>query len=697
VSFARDKRLLLGLLALLAPAPLPFNDVLGWPVLLAYWALVVVFLRRAWRDAASWLPSWAMNLLGIAYLPVLYVDMVVFWSGQLVRPVIHLALFAVGVKLFALRQERDKWHVLIGCFFLFLAAMGTSVHPGVMLYLVAFVALALALLARFAYFAVLARFGYRREEPARAPLRGFIVGATAAALLLAAPLFALLPRIRTPYLLVRGTGTGTVIKAAGFGDLITLDSIGSARAGHEVLLRLRFSPQPRPRREIRLKAETYDRYDGRTWRANSGAGRATAPEHGTTFRLGPGAPRQQAEVWLLPWNSPSLPLPVQSVAVTLRTPSLARDRGGAVSLYYVPATTLRYDVDLADHPVLDDLPAPDIAVANEATRGTAGVTPRIAALAAQLMGQGDPQQRAERLEERLGHDYQYTTEFVGRSGQLALEDFLFRSRRGHCEFFATAMVVMLRSQGIPARFVTGFLGGDENAFEGYYVVRQSNAHAWVEAWIPGVGWEVFDPTPAAGRPGALERDLPVLVSEIWDYLKFRWDRYVLTFGFYDQLSLLLQVRSAWLSFWQAFQRHPAAPEGSVPETPVVQGARAPGNEGWSWERWRLPLALSFVAIAVIVVIAVLWQRRRRQRTATAIYSRLRERLEKVGLPVPPSLAPLSLVRVTGARFPAAAAATRKLVDLYLRESYADEVLAERDLGSAAQSLRHVEDVLRKAG
>ena len=138
MSFGKEKRLLLGLLALLAPLPLPFNEVLEWPVLLLYAGAVAIFLRRAWRDPGTWMPGWVMNVLGLAYLPLLYIDLVVRWSGQLVRPVIHLALFAVGVKLFALRQERDKWHVVIGVFFLFLAAMGTSVHPSIMLYLAAF-------------------------------------------------------------------------------------------------------------------------------------------------------------------------------------------------------------------------------------------------------------------------------------------------------------------------------------------------------------------------------------------------------------------------------------------------------------------------------------------------------------------------------------------------------------------------------
>jgi transglutaminase-like putative cysteine protease len=697
MSFGKEKRLLLGLLALLAPLPLPFNDVLAWPVMLLFAAIVGAFLRRAWRDPGSWLPSWAMNLLGLAYLPILYFDLVVRWSGQLVRPVIHLALFAVAVKLFALRQERDKWHVVIGAFFLFLAAMGTSVHPSILIYLAVFLGLAIATLARFAYYSVLARFGYRQEEPVRAPLRGFVVGATIATFVLGAPLFALLPRIRTPYLLVRGTGTGTVVHAAGFSDLITLDSIGSARVGRQVVMRLRFSPQPRPRREIRIKADTYDRYDGRTWRAN-GNFRPMAPERGGTFRLGPGAPRQQAEVWLLPWGSPSLPIPVQAVGVLVRVPAISRDRGGALALYHVPGTTLRYDVELGDDPVLQDLPEPNLTSGGESSLDARAVTPRIAALAAQVMGQGDPLLRVQRLEHHLATSYEYTTDFVGRSGQLALEDFLFRTRRGHCEFFATAMVVMLRSQGIPARFVTGFLGGEENAFEGYYIVRQSNAHAWVEAWAPGFGWSVFDPTPASGRPGVAERDLPLLFSEVWDFVQFRWDRYVLTFGFQDQLSLLLQVRSAWLSFWKVFQRNQGAPDLATPSVDTLPGGPVTStDQSYSWRRWRLSAALLLLGAALAVAGRALWQRQRRRRTATEAYRRLRQRLERSGLPVPASLAPLHLVRAASGRFPAAAAPTVRLVDLYLRESFAAEELDEAALGEAAGALREVEQVLKKAG
>src|SRR4051794_20208121 len=123
MTFGRQKRMLLGLLALVAPLPLPFNDIVeGW-VLLLYTIGVLFFLRRASLDPPRWLPLWAMNVIGFAYLPIFVVDLLVLGRGQLVHPVVHLCLFALLVKLFSLSRERDKWQAALGVFFLFLASM----------------------------------------------------------------------------------------------------------------------------------------------------------------------------------------------------------------------------------------------------------------------------------------------------------------------------------------------------------------------------------------------------------------------------------------------------------------------------------------------------------------------------------------------------------------------------------------------
>src|SRR5207253_6866831 len=92
--------------------------------------------------------------------------------------------------------------------------------------------------------------------------------------------------------------------------------------------------------------------------------------------------------------------------------------------------------------------------------------------------------------------YSYTLNLTGKPGRDPLAHFLFEARAGHCEYFASAMAIMLRTLGIPSREVNGFLPGEYNDLAGDYIVRASDAHSWVEVYFPGDGWQVFDPTPS---------------------------------------------------------------------------------------------------------------------------------------------------------------------------------------------------------
>src|SRR6202008_3744488 len=107
-----------------------------------------------------------------------------------------------------------------------------------------------------------------------------------------------------------------------------------------------------------------------------------------------------------------------------------------------------------------------------------------------------------------------------------LEDFLFVQRRGHCEYFATALAILLRTQGIPTRVVNGFFGGEWNEFGGYYAVRQGDAHAWVEGYFPEAGWVMFDPTPTAplSRGGIFG-----FFDRLYDAARIRWFTYVIDY------------------------------------------------------------------------------------------------------------------------------------------------------------------------
>lgn len=126
----------------------------------------------------------------------------------------------------------------------------------------------------------------------------------------------------------------------------------------------------------------------------------------------------------------------------------------------------------------------------------ADLPPRIAALAREVTaGAPDAAARAMALERHLRTQYAYSFDTVRSQGVTPLDWFLFEHRRGHCEFFASALAVMLRSVGVHTRLATGFSLGEKNPFTGYYEVRRLDAHAWVEAWIPGRGWLLLEPTP----------------------------------------------------------------------------------------------------------------------------------------------------------------------------------------------------------
>ena len=134
MSFLREKRLLLGWLALGAPLPLPLNQVLEWPALFLFLAVILFFLRRAEDPAFNPLTNRLLNVVGLIYLPFLGFDLWLGASrGQMVPALLHMLLFVLAVKLFAIRQEKDKWQVLLAIFFVFVASMATSSHVTVAL------------------------------------------------------------------------------------------------------------------------------------------------------------------------------------------------------------------------------------------------------------------------------------------------------------------------------------------------------------------------------------------------------------------------------------------------------------------------------------------------------------------------------------------------------------------------------------
>jgi hypothetical protein len=121
----------------------------------------------------------------------------------------------------------------------------------------------------------------------------------------------------------------------------------------------------------------------------------------------------------------------------------------------------------------------------------------VTALALQITAAAPgPYEKAAAMEAYLSSHFGYTLELPKTPVQDPIANFLFERREGHCEYFASSMAVMLRTLGIPSRVINGFSGGEYNYVSSQYVIRASEAHSWVEAYIPGEGWMEFDPTPA---------------------------------------------------------------------------------------------------------------------------------------------------------------------------------------------------------
>lgn len=168
--------------------------------------------------------------------------------------------------------------------------------------------------------------------------------------------------------------------------------------------------------------------------------------------------------------------------------------------------------------------------------------PRLRALANQVAGtRSTPFEKARAIESFLRQNYTYSLET--KQGSDFVESFLFRTKEGHCEYFATAMVVMLRSVGIPARVVNGFYSVEFNESAKAFIVRQRDAHSWVEVFFErGFGWMTFDPTPASGVGRPVQASAFTLAWESFvDAVKVRWYRYIVDYSFADQRGLIRAV------------------------------------------------------------------------------------------------------------------------------------------------------------
>ncbi len=182
------------------------------------------------------------------------------------------------------------------------------------------------------------------------------------------------------------------------------------------------------------------------------------------------------------------------------------------------------------------------------------LSPKIIKLAEDISRRGrNDHQRLELLEKYFSNGgYRYSLHGLP-TGERALEQFLFESKQGHCEFFASAFAVLLRAAGVPCRLVGGYVGGEYNELGGYYLVSEDMAHVWVEAFIEGNGWLRIDPSSFATNAGDVwgavkTRSLLLRLQMKIDYLDYQWNRSVVSYDFENQLDFVRRAGKRWNGF-----------------------------------------------------------------------------------------------------------------------------------------------------
>jgi len=287
-----------------------------------------------------------------------------------------------------------------------------------------------------------------------------------------------------------------------------------------------------------------------------------------------------------------------------------------------------------------------------------GLSPRIRALAESLAPPDRYPTQYDRVSAVEAHffepdNFTYTLDVESDEGREPNEAFLFETRTGHCSFFASAMVILLRHIGVPARMVNGFCGGEWNGFGEFYLVRQADAHSWVEVFFPGGGWGTFDPTPAGSRMRAGSTGLLSFATKYVEYLDTLWLAHVVGYTADPSeevaLSLLARLRAVASAFDDM-----RAPDLSnlIPEKA--------GAQRWPDAAVYLLAGVLVFGIVVAATVARLYglrllrQIRGRSggRPQVRFYGKLLDIMRNKGYPKPVSMAPMEFVRqVAGALGP----------------------------------------------
>ncbi|HEX8336947.1 MAG TPA: DUF3488 and transglutaminase-like domain-containing protein [Pyrinomonadaceae bacterium] len=714
------------------------------PVLAAAFAAV---LALSWRlTETRWqLSERAGMVVVLLALPAFYLD----WNFQRggaqdaaqqvyagVSALVHFTLLLSSIKLLQVKTDRDWLFLYLISFFEVLLAAGLSASPTFLLSLGLYVFTALLAVVCFelrkssravpqseSRLLVANKPGLLRRSRAvkgaqgaralrRLPLAAACLFLTIFGLAL--PIFLITPRAAENTLSVPGGAASSGF--TGFSDHVTLGDIGRLNESNQLVMRVRVEATARAgNRALRWRGVALDHFDGRHWSQSDA--QASYPDFdGNLFKLGTteDITRLTTQTFFVePIDTPVIFAAPRALALQGAFPYVRRDSEDGLLSRPHPMERVTYTVhsdtyepppeQLREQPVtLPTTPAPNLRrPVDDYLQLPPSLDTRVGSLAVTVAAQARARNvydAARAVESHLnanayGGDYRYSLEMRAK-GPDPLSDFLFNVRAGHCEYFATAMAVMLRTLRIPARVVNGFQPGEYNAAADAYTVRQADAHSWVEVYFAETdAWVTFDPTPSDGRPaGTSGAGLAGALRRYADALELFWIQHVVAYDRQGQRALARTISSQINSYSRAAWD---SADGLGQLFAAWFGGKGGGLSG-ALGYVASPLALAPASL-MLAGVGLLWLRRRgfgrrgargggeAARAVVEFYERMTAALGGRGLKRRADQTPLEFAEAVGT--PEVLAVTRA----YNRVRYGARDLTSAEAEEVERHLRRIEE------
>ena len=603
------------------------------------------------------LPAGVVTAVTLAYVGFYPLDYF-FISEAFIPSVVHLVFFVAVVKILTAQTNRDYLFLKVIAFLELLAACILSARVNFFGFLLLFLILGVATFAS----GEIRQSARKRGAVARFSGRGLSFRLTAVALFVSvailaitAGLFFFLPRT------ARAAFQHLVSRRdhlAGFSNRVTLGDIGEIKRDNTPVMHVKMDHAEDRNLPLKWRGAALSEFDGRTWYNPPATPQMLRPDQAGLLILETDPPRR-AEV--------------RHISYAVHLGEMGGDAlffAGLPQYLRIDSPVFRNSLDnfrvrLSDahniwYQVYSrlELAAPDNAAAIDfvepLTREWRSVylqlphvDPRVTELAYGIVKKEiSPAAQARLVEKYLKTHYGYTLELPQFEPADPLAHFLFQRKKGHCEYFASSMAVLLRALGIPTRVVTGFQSGVYNPISGSQLIRSSDAHSWVEAWLPHRGWTTFDPTPP--DPNGQRLSVWTRLGFYADAAEVFWQDWVLNYNLDRQLQLASRVgessRHVGLNWFD--EAGPALARGYHETSIFVLRYAVPlfglamlavllqlfGRDGWRWWKSRQQ------------VLKV--QRGEAEASdATMLYHRMLKVLRKRGIEKPPWVTPFEFARV----------------------------------------------------